>query len=411
MPTRKRQVKRKTSLGKVAPSRRRHGRLKPTESPARGSAQDTGDVTLVPSPSGDQQRSVVHTARKRAGLRGEEKAMFVPVVDRNQNPLMPTTSARARKWIRSGKATPFWKRGVFCVRLNVDPSDNKTQPIAVGIDPGSKREAFTVKSKKHTYLNVLTEAVTWVKGAMKRRRDARGARRQRNTPCRPCRQNRGKGVTPPSTMARWDWKIRIITWIRKMFDVGSFIVEEVKAKTRGKKWNASFSPLKIGKKWFYDELLKLGSLTIRKGWETKLMRDELGLKKSGSKLADRFECHNVDSWVLARSAVGGPESPDNTSLIKLVPLQFRRRQIHRLQPGRGGVRSNYGGTRSLGFTRGSLVRHAKYGLCYVGGAMLGRASLHDPFTGKRITQEARLGTFRFLTYSSWRAVLHSRKSL
>ncbi|MGY2793833.1 hypothetical protein ACVWVQ_000889 [Thermostichus sp. MS-CIW-36] len=39
--------------------------------------------------------------------------MFVPVVDHNQNPLMPTTPSRARRWIKTGKATPFWKRGVF----------------------------------------------------------------------------------------------------------------------------------------------------------------------------------------------------------------------------------------------------------------------------------------------------------
>ena len=45
--------------------------------------------------------------------------MFVPVVDHQQHPLMPTTPARARRWIQNGKATPFWKQGVFCVRLNV----------------------------------------------------------------------------------------------------------------------------------------------------------------------------------------------------------------------------------------------------------------------------------------------------
>ena len=49
--------------------------------------------------------------------------MFVPVVDSTQKPLMPTKPSRARRWIQQGKATPFWKNGVFCVRLNVDPSD------------------------------------------------------------------------------------------------------------------------------------------------------------------------------------------------------------------------------------------------------------------------------------------------
>jgi len=27
---------------------------------------------------------------------------------------MPTTANRAARWIKSGKCTPFWKRGVFC---------------------------------------------------------------------------------------------------------------------------------------------------------------------------------------------------------------------------------------------------------------------------------------------------------
>jgi hypothetical protein len=64
--------------------------------------------------------------------------MFVPVVDRNQQPLMPTTPARARRWIRGGKATAFWKGGIFCVRLNREPSAREVQPVACGIDPESR---------------------------------------------------------------------------------------------------------------------------------------------------------------------------------------------------------------------------------------------------------------------------------
>jgi hypothetical protein len=132
-------------------------------------------------------------------LRKETYRMFVPVVDCNQQPLMPTTPARARRWIKSGKATPFWKKGVFCVRLNVEPSDRQTQPVAVGVDPGSKKEGWTVKSTAHTYLNIQADAVTWVKEHVEQRRQMRRARRYRKTPCRQPRFNRARGGIPPSS--------------------------------------------------------------------------------------------------------------------------------------------------------------------------------------------------------------------
>src|SRR5215831_2772565 len=118
--------------------------------------------------------------------------MFVPVLDRNQHPLMPTTPTRARRWIRMDKATPFWKGGGISIRLNHEPSDRQTQPIVVGIDPGSKQEALVVKSTAHTYLNVQAEAVTWVKDAVQTRRQMRRARRRRKTPCRVLRCNRAR---------------------------------------------------------------------------------------------------------------------------------------------------------------------------------------------------------------------------
>src|SRR5206468_2321250 len=103
--------------------------------------------------------------------------LYVPVVDRDQNPLMPTTANRAATWMRSGKATGFFKKGIFCVRLNTQPSDNKTQSIAMGVDPGSKKEGYTVKSKAHTYLNIQADAVCWVKSAVETRRMMRRLRR------------------------------------------------------------------------------------------------------------------------------------------------------------------------------------------------------------------------------------------
>lgn len=83
--------------------------------------------------------------------------MFVPVVDKNQQPLMPTTPSRARRWIKEGKATPFWKRGVLCVRLNVEPSGREVQLIAVGVDPGSKKEAFPFANVQKHDLNLYRD--------------------------------------------------------------------------------------------------------------------------------------------------------------------------------------------------------------------------------------------------------------
>ena len=302
--------------------------------------------------------------------------MFVPVVDKKNKPLMPTTPARAKKWIKSKKATPFWKKGVFCVRLNVEPSAREKQNIVVGIDPGSKKEGYSVKSRLHTYLNIQADAVWWVKDAVKTRREMRRTRRQRKTPYRKCRYNRNKNKNflTPSTKARWLWKLRVVNWISKIFPISYIIVEDIKAvsKKGQKKWNKIFSPLQYGKNWFYGELRKNYKLTLKQGYETKKLRDKLELKKSSQKLSNKFEAHCIDSWVLANEVVGGHIEPDNKEILFIVPLRFHRRQLHYLRPGKNGDRKFYGGTRSLGLKRGSLIKHKKYGLCYVGGTSKGR---------------------------------------
>jgi len=70
--------------------------------------------------------------------------MRIPVMDAKTRQLMPTTPTRARLLLKNGQASPYWnKLGVFCIILKkeVEP-DN--QPIASGIDPGSKFEGWSV---------------------------------------------------------------------------------------------------------------------------------------------------------------------------------------------------------------------------------------------------------------------------
>lgn len=353
--------------------------------------------------------------------------MFVPVVDAKQKPLMPTTPSRARRWIKSGKATPFFKKGVFCVRLNVEPSDRDIQPIAVGIDPGSKKEGFTVKSKAHTYLNVQVDTPPWAIELVKtgpnrgfnkttlQRAQMRRVRRYRQTPYRKCRPNRNIRHLrmPPSTRSRWELKLNVSKWLASIFPVTDFVVEDIKAltKKKAKKWNQSFSPLEVGKEWFYYQLNRIAPVVLVAGHQTCQMRQSLELKKTSQKLAAVFEAHCVDSWVLAHYLVVGNSKPDNTQLFLITPHNFCRRQLHRFKAKRGVGRTRYGGTMCAGFKKGSLVRHPKYGLCYVSGWMESPTkkepdrkvlSLYSLETGKRLTQNALPRECRFVTYSSWR---------
>jgi len=333
--------------------------------------------------------------------------MFVPVIDTQGKPLMPTTPARARKWLKSSKATAFWKGGLFCVRLNVEPSARETQPIAVGIDPGSKREGYSIISAAHTYLNIQAEAREGVKEAEADSTRMRRTRRGRKTPCRQPRQNRrqSKKKLPPSTRARGPWKLRIATVLCKLFPVSAFVVEDIQAGTRkgkGGRWNRSFSPLEAGKLWFYNALHKLAPVTIKQGWETATLREQLGLKKTGKKLTEVWEAHCIDAWVLAFAHVGGSPAPDNRQLVCIAPFVWHRRQLHRFQPGKGGKRTPYGGTLSLGIKRGTLVRHPKWGKATVGGTMQGRLSLHHPETNKRLTQLAKVSECQVIKLLRWR---------
>jgi hypothetical protein len=100
--------------------------------------------------------------------------------------------------------------------------------------------------------------------------------------------------------------------------------------------------------------------------------------------------------------VGGKGKVDNEAIYRMVPLRFNRRQLYRLQILTGGIKRCFGGTISLGLKRGSLVKHPKWGLGYVGGTMDDRISLHDLKSGERICQNAKVEELKVLGYGSWR---------
>jgi hypothetical protein len=325
---------------------------------------------------------------------------------------MPSTPVKARHLLKSGKAKPKRnKLGLFYVQLCYE-QEPANQPLVAGIDPGSRFEGYSVVGTQDTVLNLMAEAPTHVKDVVKTRRTMRHARRGRKWR-RPKRFNNRlnrKQHLPPSTRSRWEAKARIMAHLLTILPLSAVVVEDVQAvphKGKGGKWNASFSPVQVGKEHLY-RLLRQMDLTVhlKEGWQTKQLREQYGLKKTRSKSKRSFESHAVDAWVLAAS-ISGARQPTCTRLWYVVPAVVHRRQLHRLQASSGGTRRPYGGTRSLGLKRGTLVRHPKYGLCTVGGFDRKKQtlSLHTYRTNTRLTQAGKVKDCTVLTWIAFRGWL------
>ena len=95
---------------------------------------------------------------------------MVPVVDTNNIPLMPCSEKRARHLMSKGQAKPYWQKGIFCIKLLKEPSNRKYQEVALGVDPGSKREGYTVATSKSVILNITTNTPDWVKAHVETRK-------------------------------------------------------------------------------------------------------------------------------------------------------------------------------------------------------------------------------------------------
>jgi RRXRR protein len=331
---------------------------------------------------------------------------------------MPCTPAKARHLFKSGRARPKRnKLGLFYVQLCYEQEPDN-QPLVAGIDPGSKFEGYSVVGTQETVLNLMVEAPVHVKDAVETRRTKRRARRGRKwrRPKRFDNRLNRKQRIPPSTRSRWEAKARVVMQMRKIMPLTDVVVEDVQAMTRkgnGGKWNSAFSPVQVGKEHLYCLLRKMGlRVHLKEGWQTKELREQYGLKKTKSKSKQSFESHAVDSWVLAAS-VSGAKRPSCMRLWYLVSARLHRRQLHRLQASKGGERKRYGGTRSLGLKRGTVVRHPKYGITTVGGVDRAkeRISLHEYRTNKRLTQGAKVNDCHVLTWVAWRSWLVVEKKM
>jgi RRXRR protein len=338
--------------------------------------------------------------------------MRVPVVDKDHKPLMPTTPARARKWVTSGKAVKHWSDcGQFYVQLTLEPSGQVTQDIVIGVDPGKKFSGVGVQSAKFTlYTAHLILPFEIVRERMDARRLMRRGRRGRRInrkvefSKRAHRQkrfyNRRQGKLAPSIRANRQLELRIVSQLCKIYPISEIRYEYIRAdvdltsRRKKAKSGKGFSPVMVGQKWMLNQLEKFAPVTKVEGYQTASTRKYLGLAKNkADKSKAEFNTHAVDGIAIAASAFVGYRQCHQTKIdgadwfgvVKITPAPFKvirrppysRRQLHLMLPAKGGIRRKYGGsTTRHGLRKGDLVKSPK-GIGYVSGDTEKQVSVSD----------------------------------
>ena len=328
--------------------------------------------------------------------------MRIPVVDSKHQPLMPTTPARARKWVESGKAIKRWSDcGQFYVQLTQEPSGRNTQDIVIGVDPGKNFSGIGIVSAKFTlYTAHLILPFKTVRERMDNRRLMRRGRRGRRInrkvefKCRDHRQkrfaNRRQGKLAPSIRANRQLELRVVSELCRIYPVTEIRYEYVRADvdlTSGRKKAKSgkgFSAVMVGQKWVLEQLGRFAPVVKIEGYQTALTRKHLGLTKNKiDKSKAEFSTHAVDGVSIAASHFVHYRKYHRVDMdgakwfgcvcITLAPFfvirrpPYSRRQLHLMVPATGGVRRKYGGsTTRHDFRKGDLVNSPK-GIGYVSG--------------------------------------------
>ena len=347
----------------------------------------------------------------------------VPVLDNNNQPLMPTKASRARRWVAEGKAIgKFNKLGQFYVQLQEPPSNSQTQPISIGIDPGKLFSGIGVQSALNTLFTAHLELpFKKVRERMDNRRmmrrGRRGRRINRKLPnhLRSHRQarfdNRKQRKLPPSIRANKQLELRVVKELCQTFPVTDIYFEYVKAdvdltsQRKKAKSGIGFSPVMVGQKVMLEWLKPLAKVHTKFGWQTSNLRKHLGLHKCFDKSSQTPQSHAVDGVALASYRFidykpfftsnsrghtwrGSVDITDSVFFVITRP-PVSRRQLHLMVPSKGGKRRKYGGTVTRhGFRKGDLVRATKAGITYTGwcsGDTAKQVSVSD-FNWKRIGQ-------------------------
>lgn len=151
--------------------------------------------------------------------------MFVYVLNKSGEALMPCKPQKARKLLKENKAKVV-NRTPFTIQL-LHGSSGYKQPVNLGVDAGSKYIGLSATTKDKELFKAEVELRQDISKLLENRRSLRRTRRNRKTRYRPARfNNRGvKGRLAPSVQHKLDSHITIIRKVCSILPVVNIIVE------------------------------------------------------------------------------------------------------------------------------------------------------------------------------------------
>ena len=215
--------------------------------------------------------------------------MFVYVLDKDGQPLMPTSRfGKVRRMLRDKKAKVV-KRCPFTIRLLYEHKTKIVQEVVLGVDTGSKHVGVACVGNSKVLYQAQVELRDDIKKKMDRRRVLRRNRRNRKTRYRKCRfLNRGNSTKKnrycPTIVSKFYGHEREIEFCKKILPIKDIVLETGKFDTQlmEKPWLQEH-------KWAYQKGVNYGYANAR---EHALVRDKYTCQCCGKKNC-RVEAHHI----------------------------------------------------------------------------------------------------------------------
>ena len=212
--------------------------------------------------------------------------MSVAVMSKTGMRLMPTSEYRARKLLKSKKATVYGYHP-FTIQLT-EREVGDVQPVEFCMDTGYLHIGMSVKSKKHEYLGMQVDTLTDEKqkhdSSRMYRRQRRGRKRYRQS--RFNNRKRNDGWIAPSLEHKKDIHIQIISRISNVMPVTNITLEMGNFDTQVLKALEEGNPLPQGIDYQHGE--RYGIATLR---EAVFSRDKYTCQCCGRTIADGAILH------------------------------------------------------------------------------------------------------------------------